>query len=256
MTRQRPIPCACLLCTLALAWAVATAGETPNTASRIAELRTKVLADPGDKKSVGELMNLRIQQRKQREEGRTAAVKGLSAYLDGDFMGAAEQLRKVAAAPGVLAAANSLLLSPIDEIIADCTRRSSASGRAANLCPVCGGTGWADCPADTCYGTGTVVCPHCRGMGRGRHKTRGIVECPKCRGTGYRRCPKCYGSGLVRCPKCGGAVNPEQVWVGSNAAAAIEKALTRLAYLRDGGVDLFSRDALEPSPRLNKTSSE
>ena len=245
-----------LLCGVALACGLAFAAEaeaprTPEEETRA--LSRRVLADPHDAAAVERLKQLRAQEGVRRREPIDALTAGLEAYLEGDFRKAVAELRKAAASPWVLETANQVLLNPVDEVIEDCAKRAAASQQGGGLCPECGGTGWEDCPMKSCYGAGTLLCPVCKGKGSGRPRgSTQTVLCPRCAGTGELRCKECNGAGVIRCARCGGKGAGGASWVGTNAAEAIHKTLTRMRYLRDGGIGLFSPEALECAPKLEK----
>jgi len=246
---------------LAVLCAPARAAAPAGLDQRIAALSTKVIADPLDAAAVQQLTALRAEQAKERREGLDALVNGLEAYLAKDYGKAATHLAKAAAASGVADIANVALLTSLDDVLKDCrTRRPSASATASRpkVCPICGGSGEADCPK--CSGAGWLLCKACKGKGTtkqvrnfGTRSSTYNAPCTRCTGRGEFQCPTCGGKGVVDC-KCKGkqpdATAPSgPAALQSNAAEAIRKTIEMAKHLRDGGLDLYSPRAFEPSPK-------
>jgi hypothetical protein len=84
----------------------------------------------------------------------------------------------------------------------------------------------------------------------------GLTTCKDCLGSGAVDCKVCGGKGEVPCPKCGAGAAPAAgpaAPIGAAATEAINKVIALANYLRAGGVDFWSPEALKSSPRLIPT---
>lgn len=93
-------------------------------------------------------------------------------------------------------------------------RRSSATLKTRERCPLCKGTAFRPCPG--CRGTAQAICKKCGGNGEAplcqACQGMGVVTCKKCaraiekgeRETPLPGCLDCRGTGEVLCRKCGG----------------------------------------------------
>ena len=219
----------------------------------IAALSKKVLADPLDAEATRRLAELRQQQSKARNGALLSLETGLEAYLAGRPDVAAPALRKAADASDVAAMAKRLLPVPLDELIRKCEKGAgrATAVAAGGVCLHCGGTGWADCPA--CQGCGVRLCPDCRGTGKVARWGE-VAAYPKCKRTGALPCEQCKGRGGVSCGKCAkitaAAVREGTGGLGAEEARAARKAVAMARYLRSGGIDCESPDALKRAPKM------
>ncbi len=180
---------------------------------------------------------------------------------------------KAGPAPGAAATAPAVCPKCGNTGLADCSEAGChASGSIR--CDDCKGQGKTDpsksrttCPR--CNGTGRrstgTICSTCNGKGSLPPSTSSssyLRSCRKCSGKGETECRACRGKGVVPCtcgakpaaestPDAAGPAPPETP-IGSNEAAAAKKAIAKARFLREGGVDLESPAALEPSPKLTK----
>ena len=104
-----------------------------------------------------------------------------------------------------------------------------------------------------CGGAGIKLCPACKGSGRqeGRSASR-FAPCPTCRGTGAATCGACGGRGGATCTGCQGPGQPTASRVGLRPSEVrrLAELIAIARHLRDGGLDLYSPDALHPSPQM------
>jgi len=156
--------------------------------------------------------------------------------------------------------------------LADCTEEGChASGFIR--CQACDGLGKIDpsksrTPCLVCDGKGRrstgTTCSACNGKGSlppSKSSSSYLRSCSKCGSKGEAECPTCRGRGVVPCT-CGAKPSVEsppdatpptpESPIGSNEAAAAKKAIAKARFLREGGVDLESPEALECSPKLTK----
>jgi len=184
-----------------------------------------------------------IMESDQRQQSLNDALvdlrKGLNAYIGGRYEVAKEKLDKVRQLHYVRTWADSGLLISLEEIQDKCEKISE---EMAN-CRKCDGSGLAACEA--CYGSGWRRCPQCRGRGRIITGTR-TYPCRSCDGKGYAKCGKCSGKPFRECELCG-----LKGGVGSHEREAIENVISKATYLQNGGIDLFTPHAFEPSPPVH-----
>lgn len=210
-------------------------------AARTKTLSRQVLADPLDSAGADRLAEMHRQQEQLRLDALAALSQGLQSYLEGQASNAANRLAVARDVPYVASLANANLTRSLDDIIAACDRKIDSA-----LCGTCGDTRRADCTASGCYASGRVPCFECRGTGRVQRAAR-VDRCPICSGRGSVDCKSCGGNGTLLCPDCAGG---RAGGVGPAESRGIRKVIAMSDYLRSGGADLVSRDALAPSPRL------
>jgi len=209
----------------------------------IKDLCTIVLSNPIDSAAHRRLAGLRRQQLQQRRQALNALARGLTFYIDRRLQSTMPELSKAMQSRYVVDLANSILLTPLEDVLEECKKYKKPKTR----CPSCLETRWAVCK--DCSGSGATVCRECRGMGLagGRFSRPGSSgECEGCRGSGYFECGECAGEGFVRCTRC----VARNAGMGANEREAIEKLIAMAVYLRNGGVDFFTQNALKCSPRL------
>lgn len=237
--------------------------ETPLTEldGRVAAFCTKVLADPSDTLATKLLLDLRRRQEIQHKESLAALATGLQAWLVGQRDQARAEFEKVNRCAAVRKMAEMELGMSMDELRAQLSRQS----RDTRSCPQCGGTGLADC--QQCNGIGEVICAACGGTGKqetGRSSSRPRLSsssstvCPACNGTGTVKCAQCDGKGVVSCscdPALRVETRKEATSLPNDMAENITRLITKVAYLRDGGFDLFSPQALRCSPKASTAAT-
>jgi hypothetical protein len=194
-----------------------------------------------------------INESEQRQQRLNDALddlrKGLNAYIDGRYEVAKERLNKAMssfhiAGRGrqshyVKAWADSELLTALDEVHNKCVKIVED----VSNCRKCEGSGLDACQA--CYGSGWRRCPQCRGRGKIMTGTM-TYPCRNCRGKGYAKCEKCNGEPFHECELCS-----SRAGIGSHERQAIEEVITKAVYLQNGGIDLFTPNAFEPSPAIH-----
>jgi len=224
------------LCLCGPSGAAATDGDA------LAAARREVLANPLDREAVARLGQLRARQRQRRIEALDGLVHGLQAYIEGRRRDAALHLHKARQSPAIRAWADRRLLRSIDELIQACGG-AAATRPTTRVCGLCGGTGRSDCVR--CGGAGWRTCPECKGKGHViRHGDE--LVCPTCRGEKLVACKVCEQTGTVTCVRCGLAKGQEP---GPYEKSEMTKIIGIARYLRSGGLDLYTSEALEPAPK-------
>ena len=249
---------------------LAAAAAAPSAGREIGQLAGELLRHPDRSAVADKLRELRVQEAKQRTEALGALVDGLTAYIEGRLLEAAQKLAAVRQSPDIAELTTASLSLPLDKLIKACEGRSSVKGA---LCSVCGGTGMADCAPEAhgrpdhnraCHGTGWLICRRCDGRGelvaagppsRGRRPLPQTRVCLDCNGVGATKCRVCKGKGVIPCVECGGVSRPGDAHSKAAATdAKLREAITRLIakarHLQRGGIDLETRNALVPSPKL------
>ena len=231
----------------------ASPDDEPTLADQISRHRAVILSNPLDSDARVRLTDLRVRERQQRREALDGLAAGLQAYLDGKRLGVKVGLTKAVRSPFVPGLTEAELRLPLAEIL-ESGRRIQQSGP----CVLCGDTNEVDCNA--CEGKGLKTCSLCKGWGlrRDRDGKRSsplarAIMCDQCKGAGALPCAQCKGRGVVSCRKCAmvKAQNAaSETGPGPDQSKAIEKLIALARYLRDGGVDLYSPRALEPSPGM------
>ena len=185
---------------------------------------------------------VRVEQLQHRRQSLNALARGLGSYVDHRLQSAIPDLSKAMQSKYVVDLANSVLLIPIEDVLEQCRKHDKPKTR----CPFCLDTKLAVCRH--CGGAGVEVCRECRGTGRPTRVSRpgGSRQCVGCRGSGCFECGNCTGEGFAPCKRCA----PKDGGMGANEREAVEKLIAMAIYLRDGGVDIFTQDALKRSPRL------
>lgn len=251
--------------------ALAHAAQPANPQDRIQGLRAKLLRNPLDAAAAEELEKLRIQEHLRTQSALRALENGLKAYLAGQYAPATQELKKAGTSRRASALANAVLRKSLREVLKDCEKRMPPPRpRPQRTCPKCGNTGWADCPQNGCVGSGAITCPRCEGTGKTQGKTKRPTRTPRprpgtdptekcrmCRGKGAASCPKCRGRGRVPCscgirPRATGPARGAAGQLDRNEMQAVRKVAAMARFLRKGGIDLESRDALQCSPKLTE----
>ncbi len=219
---------------------------------RAALLAEKLLSDPLDSKTRGELIELRGRLRRRDEAALDALARGLSMYVDIGPRIAAESL-KIAAGNSTAVSLTTGLPRSLEKIAVE--SRASTSSKAVRPCSKCGDTHLAPCTAFRCNGSGCVACSKCGGRGvlRGPDR-RGVIKvlglCDKCGGAGAISCKTCGGTGSIACRAC----RPKRSEAAASLLPAAEvqelrKAICKSRWIRAGGIDLYTSDARLPSPK-------
>jgi hypothetical protein len=221
-----------------------------NLEHEIKDLCRTVLSDPTTIIERKKLSELRKQHQQQRRRALDTLVRGLNSYINYQYKLAMQDLNKATKSQYVVELANSVLSTSLEGILDECKKQE----KRARLCK-------------SCFHTGTVACGECKGLGAGicvscvavsavwnpslrRWHIRPMSSkaCQVCRGLGWFECKGCAGNGFVRCKKCGST--------GGNERKAVEKMIIMATYLSDGGINFFTPDALDCSPRLGPEKSK
>jgi hypothetical protein len=215
--------------------------------AEIATLSSRVLADPMDSTSATKLKTLRQQRQQQQNHDLDRLAQGLEHGLGGRFGLAAQALKRVMDSRFAVALADRQLPLPLADVLERCKSRIGPQ-----VCPICGDTGWADCRSPGCAGSGLKVCRDCQGKGRGgaRRSARSSGPCETCERSGSLDCTVCAGRGVVPCPRCARGSGQEKPALTPEETDAVRRLIDLAGYLLDGGIDLYSPDALAKSPRL------
>ncbi|MHC4167120.1 MAG: hypothetical protein ACYSWQ_09205 [Planctomycetota bacterium] len=219
-----------------------SANASGDSEDEIRDLCKIVLSNPIDSAARRRLAGLRRQQLQRRRQALNALARGLKFYADDRFQSTIPDLSKAMQSKYVVDLANSVLLTPLEDVLEECKKHEKPKTR----CPSCLDTKGAVCR--DCSGSGVGICPECRGKGTaGRFSRPGSSgQCRACRGSGCFECSDCAGEGFVPCKRCA----PKDGGMGANEREAIEKLIAMAVYLREGGLDFFTQDALRCSPRL------
>ncbi|MHC4582417.1 MAG: hypothetical protein ACYS14_13255 [Planctomycetota bacterium] len=201
-----------------------SSGSADEMENEIRGLCRTVLSNPIDSTARRRLTGLRRQQLQQRRQALDALIRGLNSFIRQQGQAAAQELGRASQSKYVVDLANSILLTRLEDIIDECRKYK----RPATRCQSCLDTGWATCKG--CGGAGVRVCLQCRGAG-----IAGVFSGPGISCRGFTLCKRCA---------------PETGDMGTSEQQAIEKVTAMAAYLRNGGIDFFTRDALKCSPRL------
>ena len=214
----------------------------------IKDLCKIVLSNPIDSAARRRLTGLRQQQLQRRRQALNALARGLNFYIDRRLQSTTPELSKAMQSKYVVDLANSVLLTRLEDVLEQCRKHKKPKTR----CPSCLDSKWAVCR--DCGGAGAGTCQECRGTGRaGRFSRPGSSgQCRVCRGSGCFECSECASEGFVPCKRC----TPKNGGMGANEREAVERLIAMAIYLRDGGVDFFTQDALKCSPRLRSEESE
>jgi len=227
-------------------------------AARADKLLRKLLNGPPDASALSDLIELRNRLLQRDADALSAIACGLRLYLDIGPQLAAGPLDKAMGNPNVSSLA-AALPTPLAKIAGECraaalpARRGTPAGEAARVCLRCGDTHLAPC--SRCNGSGYVPCPKCGGAGvlRGSDSdgtVRILGLCPQCNGAGVVACQTCGGTGSVECTAC--KPKPSQAAALLLPAAEvreIRKVVCKARWIRAGGIDLYTKDAREPSPK-------
>jgi hypothetical protein len=247
------------VCVAVLAVSARSANESSDVHAEGRALRLEVnrlsgtvLDDPLDSVSMDRLVVLRGQQKAFRRAGLAGLAEGLEGCLAGDRLGVVEALEQAQRSTDVVALADAVLAEAsltLEALIEDC-RQSDKTG----LCATCGQTGQADCPH--CDSTGVRACRDCRGVGQRlviQNRSR-RVACDRCNARGTVACAECDGHGVTACATCRARSSDDDRHLHLDAAeqTAVRKLIAIARDLLDGGVDLYSPQALAKSPRLKR----
>jgi len=195
-------------------------------------------SNPFDLPLSKELATKSEQQEHQQQDALINLREGLIAYMNGHYEAAKQRLNKARQSEYVETWADSELLTPLEDIHKKCEKAL----QDMSTCKKCDGSGLVAC--DACYGSGWTPCPQCRGKGKVSNG-RMSYPCKNCKGRGYEICKKCNGKTFKKCELC-----TAKAGIGSHEKEAIESVLAKAAYLTNGGIDLFSPEALEPPPKI------
>jgi hypothetical protein len=223
-----------------------SAGSVDEMENEIKGLCRIVLSNPIDSTARRKLTGLRQQQLQQRRQALDALIRGLNSYIKQQGQAAAQELGRASQSKYVVDLANSILLTRLEDVLEECRRYK----RPATRCQSCLDTGWATCKG--CGGAGVRVCLQCRGTGTAGVFSGPGISCRGCGGSGCFECRDCSGEGFALCKRCA----PETGDMGTSEQKAIEKVTAMAAYLRNGGIDFFTRDALRSSPRLQTVETK
>jgi hypothetical protein len=217
----------------------------------IKDLCRVVLSRPEDAPARQRLAELRRQQQQQRGEALDALVKGLNSYAGYQLRSAEQNLTKAMQSKYVRDLAGAVLGTGIEDILAQC----DTHGRAPTQCRLCFGSHLASCR--DCDGRGVLCCRSCQGKGEGpdrKRRTRYVSFgiCEKCQGLGWIECPTCRGEGFVACERCAA----RDGGTAANTRQAIDRLIAIANYLRNGGIDLVTPDALKCSPRVEPADGQ
>ena len=177
------------------------------------------------------------QQEHQQQDALNNLREGLIAYMNGHYEAAKQRLNKARQSEYVGTWADSELLTSLEDIHKKCEKAL----QDMSTCKKCDGSGLVAC--DACYGSGWTPCPQCRGKGKVSNG-RMSYPCKNCKGRGYEICRKCNGKTFKKCELC-----TAKAGIGSHEKEAIEGVLAKAAYLTNGGIDLFTPEALKPPPK-------
>ncbi len=228
--------------------------SAPAPTDEMADLCRTVLADPLDAAAMVRLVELRLLEQRNRRAAFDALIQALQSSLEGNRAAAHMAILKVREVPEVEKLAESMLGISLNDLA-----KSRNAEEPFTLCRSCGDTGLADC--SHCRGTGIVNCSTCKGRGvlRGREAGRDpadrsltIAPCPDCNAGGAMVCTHCAGRGTVPCRTCSRESDPRPgaALFDEPMLGNIRKLIAQARYLRDGGIDLFSPDALTCAPRM------
>ncbi len=223
-------------------------------ADEVADLSRTVLADPLDTAAMTRLAELRLLKQQTRRAAFDALIQALQSSLEGNRAATHMAILKVRQVPAVERLAESTLGISLNELA-----KSRNADEQFTLCRSCGDTGLADC--SHCRGTGIVNCPTCKGRGALRTREAGrdpaarsvtITPCPDCHANGATVCTHCAGRGTVPCRTCRRESDPRaaDTLLTEPLLGNMRKLIDQARYLRDGGIDLFSPDALTCAPRM------
>jgi hypothetical protein len=254
---------------LTVALSSGAASAPPGAASTSARDETqslidKLLANPADVAARSRLTELQQQKRQERADALDALALGLEAHLDGRIAAAAQNLQKALECPYAVALANAVLSTTLADLarpyaVAARSTMATPSTRTTSTvgpCPRCSGIGWTDCRV--CASTGVKPCTVCRGTGSGPAGRTGTSSmragCNRCSDRGADDCTVCRGRGVIACVSCGGSVpagppSPSASTGANRSTEEIRKVISMARYLRDGGLDLYSRSSKDCSPK-------
>jgi hypothetical protein len=222
-------------------WADATRSFA-DLEDEIKDLCKHVLSNPIDATARRTLAGLRPPQRQRRHQGLDALARGLDSYVNHQPQPTILNLNKAKQSPYILDWANSILPTSVDDMLEKCKQYKKSTTR----CRLCLGTYWSACKS--CEGAGVRRCLQCRGLGATSASPRlgRPGHCGACEGLGCFECRECTGEGFVPCMRC----TPKDGGIPANERKTIEDLMAMAIYLRDGGIDFFTQDALKCSPRL------
>ena len=215
---------------------------------RIETLRQTLVANPADRAVRRELSALLNHRRERTLRSLLFLSEGLQAYIAGGSHAARGWLSPIKQSPEAWATIQAFSGVSVEQVF-------KADGELAeeSLCPRCGGTGRQNCRR--CTGTGARTCRKCGGWGKASKDVSidpnapcsecdafGVVACDACRGYGVVRCDTCAGTGLT-----GSDSGPK---VDPKTHAMLQETSAMARHLANGGLDLYSANALKCSPKL------
>lgn len=237
---------------------------------QISKLRKLVKANPLDSSSRRKLLEL-LETRKLRDgKALDSLIHGLQDYLAAHYSHAEQALVKAESSHLVRGIAQQKLrTTSLKQLIKQCqTKKTSTAtkpgAKVASMCPICGDTLIADCakckglgitPCRTCRGTGQVIrkgskykypCPRC-----GR---KGAITCTVCLGRTVRQCTASRHGGKRTAPRPASIINTKAV-NNTPEQREVRELIALTWYLRTGGLNLYSPDALKTSPAKDKAAA-
>ena len=216
--------------------------------NQIDSLTRTVLADPGNLDARQQLNQLRRQQQTRNQQAFDTLARGLHIYrmAGADAAGIWLETARANSYARALMASSSICL---DDIIQE---RSTLADYP--FCPHCGDTTRENCVA--CAGTGQRECPLCGGSGIRRHSPSADPNsvCPRCEHSGSIPCASCRGYGILRCRRCDNQHRSQvsRRELDEETTAELNRIAELARYLRDGGIDLYTNQALSMTPAISE----
>lgn len=195
-------------------------------------------SNPDELPSIRDLATSSEQPAQKQNDALNDLRKGLNAYINGDYAAAKQGLNNAQQSQYVKTWADSELLTSLEDIRNRCEKALKDMSECRN----CDGSGLVAC--DTCFGSGWIRCPQCWRQGT-TLSGRGTYSCSNCQGERYVICVKCKGEPFDECKTC-----TAEAGIGSNERKTIEDVIAKAVYLSNGGIDLFTPQAFEPSPGI------
>lgn len=247
-----PIKTWIILLTALAAIATASVDEKLNS------LTDSLLASPAgfDLTVAYKIKEMRTIQQQEKEQALDQLILGLHAYLNSHFTDAAEFLHNASASQYTIQLTQAALAIPLETLIDDC--KAAAKNTS---CEDCLGSTNNDC--DQCDGSTMKLCRTCKGFGKVKPESENrkkkkksedrarTVICIECSGLGAVRCENCGNTGIVPC-KC---ITRFDV-ISPAPSSFIDRArfnnlISIARYLRNGGIDFFTPQAIKLAPKLS-----